>query len=104
MKRRVKRWWGRRAFKPRTYAMSPELHAFENEVILRKVRQLEGGAPNLWVFDANALCRTYPDLFNPKFMKRTLKRMANQGLLTRSRGFTGLYTLDERPAEVERAA
>lgn len=105
MRRRRRIRWGR-PFKKLRYADHSLLHDFEDDVILRKVRALETPRKGLWVFTANALMNTYPDLFIEKNLYRALKRMSRQGTLRRPRkwGKNPIYELDDRPAEAEQAA
>jgi hypothetical protein len=48
-----RKWWGRRPFKAKRYVNATEVHEFENEVILRKIRTLTptpGGGGPVWAF------------------------------------------------------
>lgn len=99
-RRRVRAWWGRRPWKEKSYAVAYNLHRFENDVILRKVRELPTNTPGLWTFSAKSLKLAYPDLFNGK-LARTLKRMHDIHLIDGGRRggsihWSRIYTLDER--------
>lgn len=103
--RRRRAWWGRRKFRARSYQYNPYVQAFEDDVILRKVRGMETRVDGLWDFTATALRNTYPDLFNERHLPRALKRMARQGKLKKMRnwGLQPVYELDDRPAKAEAA-
>lgn len=96
-RRKTLRQWSafaRRGLRQRAYEHQVHLHSFEDEVILRKMR--ESG-----LHGAKALAGQYPDLFDRRNLERAMKRMARQGLLRRGRRdrFTGQrYDIERRAA------
>lgn len=98
-----RKWWGRRPHKAKSYKHATAIHEFENEVILRKARELRGafGAQG---FTAAALANAYPNLFDKRNLTRALKRMYREGRV-RTKGKWGrkpVYRITT--TEEERAA
>jgi hypothetical protein len=92
----LKQWaaFARRGRRQRAYEHEVHLHRFEDEVILRKMR--ESGLES-----AKGLAGRYPELFDQRNLGRAMKRMARQGLLNRRRmdRFTGQrYSIERRAA------
>jgi hypothetical protein len=89
----LKQWaaFARRGMTRGTYTNDVHLHRYENEVILRKMR--ESGA-----ITATMLAGMFPDLFNTRFLGRALKRMSKERLV-RPDGRWGrqtIYRLEDR--------
>lgn len=61
------------------------LEDYERTVVLRKVRE-QGWAR----FRARDLMRVYPDVFNERYLRAALNRMARHGHLRRSRKWAGV--------------
>lgn len=101
-----RKWWGRRPFRAPTYKTAYRIHDFENEVITRKVRELEPGNPAVpvWAFTAESLLEVYPDLFDPRNLRRALRRMRRQGVISGGRFLGKIYVLDDRRDEEAKAA
>lgn len=101
-RRRVRAWWGRRPWKERPYDLNTALHHYEDEIVLRKIREMEPARARYWVFTAKHLMNTHPDTFvNEKRLLRVLQRLQSRPNFRRPRkwGPNPIWELDDRPAK-----
>lgn len=84
-KRTLKQWvsFAFRGVRKRTYKTNVYLHRYEEEIILRDVREMGG------TFTYADLCNAHPGRYDPNTLAMALKRMKGAGVLSGKRSSWG---------------